>query len=606
MKRIIIHLPLLAFALLLSSCGGGGDGSNSSSSATNGEKVVRIPMRTDGPKSMDPVRGSTVYDNTICCQVYETLVTYDYFSRPTDARTLRPLLLAEMPTISEDGKTYHFKLKQGVKFQDDPCFEGGKGREVKAEDVIYSWKRMADNDNSPKSWWLLESTIVGFDEYRTEQNEADTFDYDAEVAGLRVLDDYEFEVELVAPVYRFMYVLAMFQMSVVPREAVETYKEKFGIHPVGTGPFTMAEKDWEVGKRIILRKNPNYHECYYPEVPEEDYLGKDDDIKAGFYEDAGKRLPLIDRVEITMYTQDQPMWLKFRNKELDYTQVPAENFDSAFNLRTHKLKREFRDDGVNDHAVRLLDFIFYGFNMDDELVGGYSEKGKYLRQAIALAMDWDERNESFYNGINVIYDGPIPPGLQGHPEGGEAEVSYRGPNLERARELLAKAGYPNGEGLPAIDYYTSRSANIPEQTDMLERQLNRIGVKINKNLVDFSTLIEFITKRKAPFFSFAWSSDYPDGENNLALFYGPNQSPGSNHFNYEREEYDAMYQQIRSMPPSPERLELYVKMRNMVIEDTPAIGSMARTRFYLGNPRLKNFKPNEDFYNWIKYLDIEE
>jgi len=558
--------------------------------------VLRLPLRADDPKSLDPIQGSTVYDNRASCQVYETLLQYKYLVRPPE---LEPLLLSEMPTVSEDGLTYHFKLKPGVRFHDDPCFPNGKGRELVTEDVFYSWKRMADEDNAPKSWWLLENTIAGFDEYRKRQNEAESFDYDAPVKGFQKIDDHEFRVVLKEPVQRFMWVLAMYQTSVVPREAVEMYGSRFGRHPVGTGPFTLDERDWLPRQRIVYYRNPDYHECYYPEehMPE--------DVDKGLAKSVGKRLPLVDRLELHMYVEDQPLWLSFRTGKLDYTQVPDEYYGEAFLKRTKQLKPKFEREGITDQQVPLLDFIFRGFNMEDELLGGYEPEKIALRQAICLAIDWDEFNQTFYSGINQVYDGPIPPGLDGFPEGGRAPVSYRGPDIERARTLLAEAGYPGGKGLPKLDFYTSRGRNSPEQTEMLQRQLGKIGVSINKNLVDFSTLIAFVNNKKAPFFSFAWGSDYPDAENNLALFYSPNVSPGSNHFNYNRPEYDRMYEQIRTMQPSPERTELYERMRDMVIQDAPFAGSMARTRFYLVNPRLKNFKVSEDFYNWPKYLDVE-
>ena len=244
--------------------------------------------------------------------------------------------------------------------------------------------------------------------------------------------------------------------------------------------------------------------------------------------------------------------------------------------------------------------------MEDPLLGGYTPEKRALRQALSLAADWDERNETFYSGINIIYDGPIPPTLDGHPEGHKVPGAYRGPDLDRARAKLAEAGYPNGEGLPPIIYYTNRGGNNPQQTELLKRQLAKIGVRVEPQLVDFSTLIEKVNSRAAPMFSFAWSSDYPDGENNLALFYGPNESPGSNHYNYKNPEYDALYEQIRVMEPSPERTALYEKMRDILLEDVPYLGSMARERRYLIAPWAKNCRPTERFYSWFKYLDVEE
>ena len=412
---------VLLLAPFLLSCGPGAANSNS------GKKVLRLPMRTDGPKSLDPILGSTVYENRCASLIYETLVQYKYLKRPLD---LEPLLLEEMPQVSDDGKTYHFKLKKGVRFQDDACFPGGKGREMIASDVIYSWKRMADEEYTFKSWWLLGDSIEGFLEYREAQEKAAKFDYEAPVAGLALINDYEFKVVLKEPVQRFMWVLAMFQTSVVPREAVEKYGDRFGRHPVGTGPYVLDR--WETGKSMSFNRNPNYRDELYPSehMPEDKATGLD---KA-----AGTKLPIADRVEITMFVEDQPMWLEFKAGNLDYTTVPAENFEEAFNKRTKKINRAMAQENITGYHVPLLDFIFRGFNMEDELVGGYSEKKKALRQAICLGLDWDEQNEAFYNGINVVYDGPIPPGLDGYPKDGNALVSYRGPDLERAPRTVGQ------------------------------------------------------------------------------------------------------------------------------------------------------------------------
>jgi len=573
----------------------------------SGEKVAYLSDRTAGPNTLDPVQGSSVYDNRACTMVYQTLLQYKYLRRPLE---LAPLLLEQMPVVSEDRKVYRFRLKENVFFHDDPCFPDGKGRELVASDFFYSLKRMAQDSNQPKGWWLLKDSIVGFDEYRQQQNDAETFDYDVPVEGLKVINDHEFEIYLKQPLYRFTYVLAMFQTAIIPREAVEHYQTKFARNPVGTGPFRLER--WDVGSQLIYVKNPNYWEEYYPADPginkdgSEPYLGYSADKALGFYVDAGKRLPLVDRVELKFYVQAQPKWLKFRNHELDYTMVPAENFEEAYIKRTAKIRQEFVDKGIRSHAEPLLDMIYIGFNMEDPDFGGYDEKHKWLRQAIALAIDWDEWNEAIYNDLNILYDGPIPPGLEGHPEHHTLSHSYRGPDLPRARKLLAKAGYPDGKGLPKLVYYLSRGEKNPEAAEINQRNLAELGIRLDVRLVDFSTLTDALRNSRAPFFSLAWGSDYPDAENNLQLFYGPYKSPSSNNFNYDRPEYNALYERARVMSPSSERTKLYEQMRDMVIEDAPMIGSMARTRYYLMHERLRNFKPTEDFFNWPKYLNVAE
>ncbi len=630
------------------------------------EKVLHLPVRTDGPKSLDPMKGSTQYDNQACSQIYETLIQWKYLARPLE---LEPLLLNGMPTPTDnpDGtRTWKFTLKPGVRFHDDPCFKGGQGRELVTDDVFYSWKRLADPSYEYENWWLVDDTIVGFNEYKEHQGwrlkvaaaasafeniprdrfaavvvdyfmpddpEAPrpelppqllarltdefagkpasviaraAFDYAAPVAGFRKISEREFEVVLKQPVYRFMYVLTQFQMSIVPREAVEQYGERFSVHPVGTGPFVVAEGAWKPGASLTFRRNPGYHECLYPrELPKDERLASED-RRLGFDADAGKRLPLVDRIEVTFYVEDNPMWLDFESGRLDFTQVPSEYFNKAFIMRTRKLRPEYGARGITDRSDKLLDFIFRGFNMEDPLVGGYDDKRRKLRQAISFAYDLESMNESFYNGTVTVYDGPIPPGLDGYPPDGQAESNYRGPDVQEAKRLLAEAGYPGGRGLPVLDYYTSRGGNQLQQTDAERRFLDAIGVKLNPRLVDFSELIEAVNGKKAQFFSFAWGSDYPDGENNLALFYSKNKAPGANHFNYDRPEFDRLYEKIRTMSPGPERTALYEQMRDMVIEDCPFVGSLGRIRYYVVNPWLRNFKPTEDFNNWYKYLDVDE
>ncbi len=578
--------------------------------STAGLRVLTLPIRTDGPKSLDPAQGSTQYDNQACSQIFDCLVQYKYLVRPLE---LEPAIVTAMPTITDnaDGtQTWAFELRDDVYFQDDPCFPGGKGRRVVSGDVFYSWKRLADPEYQLENWWIIEGLIVGFDDYKNAQRERvenrQKFDYDAPVPGLRIIDDRRFEVVLTQPVQQFRWKLAQFQMCVVPREAVEKYGKDFAKHPVGTGPFMVKEGDWQQGQFIRFRRNPNYREEYYPGELSADPALAEKDRALGLDRAAGRRLPLVDVIESPFYVPDPPMWLDFESGKLGFVQIPAEYFDKVVNRRTLKLRTSYAARGIRLHPEPLLDFIFRGFNMEDPVVGGYSEKQKKLRQAISLAFDQDEMNESFYNGTNILYDGPIPPGLDGHPPKHFTDHDYRGPNLAKARRLLAEAGYPNGEGLPEIVYYSSRGANQEEQMQAEVLFCKQIGVRLNPRLVDFSELIEAINNKKAQFFGFAWGSDYPDGENNLAMFYSKNKAPGSNSFNYDRPEYDRLYERCRTLPPGPERTKLYEQMRDMIIEDVPYIGSMARTRFYLINPWLKNFKPSEDFQNWYKYLDLDE
>lgn len=582
-----VHGWLLLVSLSLAGCKGPAEWER-------GKKYVHWAMRAK-VGSFEPVRTSSAYDNYANSQVYEGLYTYSYLKRPYQ---LEPQLAEGMPEVSEDNLTYTFKLKEKVRFQDDACFSktGGKGREVTAQDVIWSLMRMADRDLNPRGWWLYNDRIVGFDAFQKRMNARPggaPFDWNARIEGLEKLDRYRLRITLKRPFPQFLYVLAMTYASVVPRECAEHYGEEFGNHAIGTGPFVLDS--WVRGSRIIFKRNPTFRDDRYPTEAEPEF------VERGLLKDAGKRVPFVDGMVFHIFEQDQPMWLKFRVGDVDMVQVPAEYYNAAFNV-DRTLRDNFKAEGISNYNLPLLDFIYKGFNMDHPLLGD-GERGRLLRQAIALAMDSGETNDAFYNGTNILYDGPIPPGLSGHVPG--VTSPFRGPDLQRAKALLAKAGYPGGKGLPPIEFHTSRSSNVAEQAEMMARQLKAVGIKLDVVLTSFPELSEKLHRKKVQMFGLAWGADYPDAENFLALFYGPNSAPGSNYYNYKNPEFDRLYEQARTMFPSPEREALYRRMRELVVQDVPATGSMARTRFYLWNKRVRNVMPAEVWYGWFKYLDVD-
>jgi oligopeptide transport system substrate-binding protein len=555
----------------------------------NEKKVLRIPILT-GMKTLDPAAAVTSQEKSVCAQIYEPLLQYEYLVRPTE---LAPCLLESMPTVSADGITYRFKLKPGIRFHDDECFPNGIGRKVEPDDVFYSWKRLADTSVST-NWWLVDNMIEGFNDYRSEQRSLEAFDYTAPVAGMRAINDREFEVQLVEPHSRFLHVLAMVQTALVPREAVEKYGAAFKYKPIGTGPFAI---DGLPAAGVRLNRNPNYHVDKYPA------RCMSTDLKNGLDKPGGARTPICDRLEFVLFNDDRTQWKEFRQRKIDFTTVPFDAYDEVFQRRSNLILPQLADKQIVLHADHFLDFIFIGFNMEDEVFGGYTDKKKALRQAMSLALDWEQKNSIFYQGKAYVYDGPIPLGIAGHPKGGKSQSSYRGPNIERAKLLMAKAGHPDGDGLEPIELWLGKGGNAREQGELTKRHLAAIGIDVHVNVVDFTALIQRVDEKKAQLFSFAWGSDYPDAENNLSLFYGLNQPRGANHFIYKNPDYDKLYERIIRMQPSPERDIICEKMRDIVIEDVPCLGGMARRQFYLTHPRLKNFKPTETLFSWYKYLD---
>ncbi len=599
----------LALALGVGACGDSQSGSTG--------KVIHAPLRAQIGQ-LDPVTSSTQYSNVCASAIFDTLLQYSYIYRPY---RLEPSLVKALPTYHEGTKTledgsevaeiwYEFELKPGTVFHDDPAFGDAGPSELTVDDVFYSIKRMTDTRWIPQGWWVYEGRIVGLDAYKDEQDarqekaheasEEFSWDYDKPVSGLEKLDKYRFRIHLTKPFPQFLNILCMTYASIVSRTVVEHYDKGIGQHPVGTGAFRV--KSFE-SLKMVLEKNPTFREEYYPTMPDEDYPGKERDVAMGLYKDAGKRLPLADGMVFKVFEEDNPMWLLFMDGQLDFSQVPAETWETVFNPDL-TMKEDFKNRyKVHNFNLPLLDMIYYGFNYEDPVWGG-DGKGRLLRQAVAAALNNRERNELFYNSKNTLYSGPIPPGTAEF-EADLPDLAYEA-NIEEAQRLLAEAGHPNGEGLPPLMYETSTGGNSKEQSEFLLRCLTAVGLKLEVNFNSFPELNRKLKNKQAQFFGLAWGADYPDAENFLQLFYGPNESPGSNNFNYKNPEYDRLYEQASKMSESPERTVLYRKMRDIVIDSGISLGSMSRIRFYVMQERLKNFKPEEVFYGYWKYLDLRD
>lgn len=560
-----------------------------------GHKVFHFPLNSK-VGSLDPVRCGTQYGGLAQAPVYEPLFEYEYLVRPYK---LKPLLVESMPEVSEDKLTYTFTLRDDLRFHGNTCLaEGEAGRKVVAQDVVWSLMRMADRSLRPSGWWVYQDRIVGFDDFKAKMDArepGDPFDWDAPISGLRALDDRHVQITLMRPFPQLLYVLAMGYAGVVPRECAEYYGEEFGNHAVGTGPFTL--ESWQRGVRFRYNRTENWREDLYPSEADPEFKAR------GMLEPAGRAMPFVDKLVLDVFDQVQPAWLKFRVGDVDVARVAAEFHDSIFD-ENNLLRPSFVDEGVQQYNLALLDYIYAGFNMEDPFWGSPGgDKARKLRQAVALAYDTNEIDDAFYNKTTVLYDGPIPPGLDGYQPG--ITSPYRGPDLDKSRALLAEAGYPNGEGLPPLQAEVSQQSSTVQRAEMVARQLGQVGIKYEFNTNSFPELSDKLKRKKAQYFGLAWGADYPDAENFLQLFYGPNGSPGSNNWNYDNPEYNRLYEESRVMEPSPERTALYTQMRAIIIEDVPALASMARTRFYVWNPRVKYFQPSEVWYGWLKHVDVD-
>ena len=549
-------------------------------------KTIHIPSVAK-IKSLDPVSADDEYSIFEVGKVYENLVHYAYLKRPF---VLEPQLAEAMPTIGSDKKTYTFKLKKGVLFQDDACFPGGHGREMTADDVVYSLKRIADPKNTSSGWWTLDGKIAGLNEWRDESTKSGNSDYSKEISGLKATDRYTVRFTLVKPNYQFMYSLAMAPASVVPREAVEKYGKDFTNHPVGTGPFKLTE--FNPSSRIVWDRNPTFRNDVYPSE------GAPGDKEAGLLADAGKPLPLADRIVTEIYEETQPMWLKFMSGALEISGVPKDNYDSVIG-KDHELLPDMKARRMKLTRVPMLDITHTSFNMDDPLIG----KNKWLRCAISMADDQATTNALFYNGQALAAMGPIPPGLSGYDE--SFKNPYRAFDLEKAKELLAKAGYPNGEGLPPLELVELADSTTRQMSEFFEKEMKALGIQLKVKQGSWPQFDAWVKNKQGQMWSLAWGGDYPDAEDFLALFYSKNASPGSNDANYRNPEFDKLYEKALTLPDGTERTALYKQMVKIVTEDCVWIWGAYRLKVAVQQPWMKNYKFGDVLHDQFRYYGID-
>jgi oligopeptide transport system substrate-binding protein len=540
-------------------------------------------------KGLDPIMADDLYSGEEVSRTYEGLFQYNYLKRPY---AVEPNLAESMPTMSADGQTLTIKLNKGILFQDDPCFKdsSGKGREFTADDVVYSYKRLADPKLTSSGWWIFDGKIVGLNEWHDAMANVPSSDYTKSIEGLQAIDRYTLQIKLKQRSYQFQYFLAMAFTYVVPHEAVDYYGKDFVNHPVGTGPYKLVE--FNPSSRLIWDRNPTFRKQLYPSE------GEASDQAKGLLADAGKPLPMSDRISVQIIEEDQPRWLSLLSGKLDYVDIPKDNYAQAVG-KDKELLPEFKQKGFILNKSPSLDVTHISFNMADPVVG----KNKYLRQALSLAYDSNVAIDLFYNGRAIPAQGPIPPGLAGYDP--DFKNPYRQFNLEKAKELLAKAGYPGGKGLAPLEVVAQANTTDRQMTEFMEKSFAAIGVKCNISQNSWPQFQDAIKNKKGQLWAFAWIGDYPDAEDFLQLFYGKNVSPGSNDANYVNPEFDKLYEKSLTMPDSSARTEVYKQMVKIVVEDCPWIFGAHRLTFTLLQPWTKNYKYNDVDLAVTKYRRVD-
>jgi peptide/nickel transport system substrate-binding protein len=550
------------------------------------------------PGSLDPAQAASLYANFLVVNLYDTLYRYKYLARPYQ---LQPNLATAMPEVSGDGLRLTIRIKKGVYFNDDPAFEGGLGREVTARDFVYSIKRHFDPGTRAQGAWLWQQRIEGLDRWKTEGS-----DYDQEVAGLRAVDDYTIEITLTRPFPQFVYTLAQGYAAIVAREAVEKYGQELSNHPVGSGPFRLVSRD---SIRAVLTKNPDFRT--EPFKLEDEGYDPASQGELGLEALQNKIPPFVDQLEIEFIVEDAARWNAFLAGELHYIKVPIRQFDTVLSQRNPLKLSPLFEDVYNFEASPEAGFIYTNFNMVDERIGYHSDpiqnhRNHALRCAMVKAFDWKKRNEIFFYGIGRVFPGIIPTAVSEYDPDGDRAYIQR--DLQAARDLLQANGW-NEENLPVLDYGFPNSVTERQAFEQYRNFMVEIGYPVEKiRPMIFATYGDYqraYSQGKVTLINSSWTMDYPDAENIMQLYYGPNAAPGSNSANYNNPVYNRLYETSSTLNESPERTRIYREMNQLLMDDCVNIAGISRTLLFLWDKKVI-MQPDRSFLGgyFMRFVDL--
>ena len=672
------YLLVVLLTLFLSACGG--HNWNSPYPAVDSGKNILYGVFSERPKHLDPVQSYSSNEIQFTAQIYEPPLQYHYLKRPFE---LIPLTVKEIPVVKYFDRTgkllsndvdveqiahsvYDISIKPGIFFQPHPAFaktdQGGwlyhdlsdqklgtlfklgdfsqtATRELVAEDYIYQIKRLAHPKLHSPIYELMADYIVGLRDYakvlsQAKQIQSDQNAYldlrDYALEGAELIDKYTYRITIKGKYPQFIYWLAMPFFAPIPWEADAFYTQPGLIqrnitldwYPVGTGPYMLTENNPNL--RMILEKNPHFHKEFYP------IEGMPGDEENGLLADAGKELPLIDKIVFTREKESIPRWNKFLQGYYDATGIGSDSFDQAVQMVGQgeaSVTEEMAAQGIRLETTVAVSTYYIGFNMLDPVVGGNNERGsesaRKLRQAISIAVDYEEFISIFANGRGLPAQSPIAPGLAGYREGraGINAVVYEWVNeqpqrksINVAKKLLAEAGYPNGidrkTGAPLILHFdvTARSSEDRSKLDWMRKQFQKLNIQLIIRSTDYNRFQDKIRKGNAQIFEWGWNADYPDPENFLFLLYGPQRKVGNNGenaANYDNKEYNQLFEQMKDLENGPKRQKIIDRMLEILRYDAPWLWGYHPKDYGLYHSWYQNVKPNRISNNNLKYFKID-
>jgi ABC-type transport system substrate-binding protein len=568
--------------------------------AADSSKVLRTAFSI-AESSFDPVMAWDAASDAVVEHISESMLEYEYLARPVK---LAPQTLERLPEASDNGATYLCRVRKGIFFTPDPAFKG-KPRELVAADYAYSLRRLLDPALKSPWAWLVEGKLVGGDELVAAAKGNGKFDYDTPIKGLEVVDRYTLRIRLKQPDYTFPYILAMPATAAVAREVAEAYGLDVGAHPVGTGPYRLSE--YQRSHRIVLEANPTFRKVVFDEAMP---ANREDAAIARALK--GKQLPLIGRIEISVIEEQQPRWLAFLRQEVDYLQPFPIDFIAELLDDKGKLRPELAAKGIQQQLLLRPNSWWAYFNMEDPVVGGYTQEKIALRRAISMAFNTDEFIRVLFRGRAVPAQSIIPPDIAGYDPGHKTQAQIYDPAAARA--LLDRFGYKDRDGdgyreLPdgkplTIERWSTPSSRDRQIDELWKKNMDAIGIRMVFKKDKLPEIRKMARSGKLQMRNDGWQADYPDGDNFMQLLYGPNVGQ-SNDSRFNLPEFNQLYEQTKKLPDSPERTKLYDRMTDLMLAYAPWKLTHHLLEDHVIQPWVVGYKPHPIRSDIWKYLDID-
>ena len=562
-------------------------------------KVLRVsfPVAETG---FDPQAAGDTYSNSVNRAIFDPLYKYDHLARPLK---LVPNTAVALPEISPDGKTWTIRIKPGIYFADDPAFKGRK-RELVAQDYVYAWKRVLDPRMRSNNFQVFDGRFVGSEAVMAKAKESGKLDYDAPIEGLQAIDRYTIRMKLNFPDTELLSNLSISASAAIAREVVEAYGDASTwvmANPVGTGPYRL--KEWRRGQKIVLEANPGFRDVRYPE-------SGDPADRAIVARLKGKRIPLIGRIEISIIEEGNPRLLTFEQREIDYVSVPVDLVWNVLDPPATLKPRLAKQGVVLGRGIQPAITYVY-FNMEDDVVGGYTPEKVALRRAVSMGYNAPEEISVIRQQQAMPANQVVPPTVGGHNPNLPKRAIY---DPAGARALLDRFGYKDRnddgyrelpDGRPLTLKLSSAPSAIERQFDELWiRSMNAIGIRIEFNKQKWPDLLKAARLGQLQMFQLGNINTTSEGFGFLGLLYG-GHAGFSNLARFKQPDYDRLYVQARGMPYGAERDAVMQKMGDLVNAYAPWNVTVFRYENVLVHPWVIGYKYNGFNQHPWPYFDID-